>query len=354
MDELDQHSWWTPTPDNPAWALPDDLCAADPLGGRDCGWVNQMRPFVRHFSAPGEQVFDPFCGFGSTLLAAAMEGRNAHGMEIDPARAHLARTRLQRHGVHAPVVVGSLVDTAPAAAIDLCLTSVPYFGCHWRGEALPGQLYASADYAGYLSGMRAVLHALRKRLRPDGFGVAMVENVAVGGRVIPQAWDLGRILASLFTLREERVLCYQRPGAALTHAGTQSNRSHEYALIFQHCRPRLDLQQAAQLLQAVRAQGLPVVVHGSYARWLESPDLVPQAPADLDLILQAEQPLWDRFTGWLQAQGFALSLWGEPCRAPVALAAVRAHHYLRAERIGADGIRLQLDLQLPADEPPLP
>lgn len=105
MDELDQHSWWTPTPDDPAWALPDDLRAADPLGGRDCGCVNQMRPFVRHFSAPGEQVFDPFCGFGSTLLAAALEGRNAHGMEIDPARAHLARTRLQRHGVHAPVVV---------------------------------------------------------------------------------------------------------------------------------------------------------------------------------------------------------------------------------------------------------
>lgn len=182
MDELDQRSWWTPAPDEPSWALPEDLRAADPLGGRDCGWVNQMRPFVRHFSVPGAQVFDPFCGFGSTLLAAALEGRGAHGMEIDAARAQLARTRLQRHGVQAPVVVGTLVDTAPAAEIDLCLTNVPYFGCHWHGAALPGQLYASADYAGYLSGMRA-----------DGFGVAMAENIVVGGRVIPQAWDLGRI-----------------------------------------------------------------------------------------------------------------------------------------------------------------
>ncbi|PPU96713.1 hypothetical protein XpopCFBP1817_06170 [Xanthomonas populi] len=139
-------------------STPDDLRAADPLGGRDWGWVNQMRPFVLHFSVPGAQVFDPFCGFGSTLLAAALEGRTAHGMEIDTARAQLARTRLQRHGVEAPVVVGMLADTAPAAAIDLCLTNVLSFGCHWRGEALPGQLYASADYAGYLSGMRAVLH----------------------------------------------------------------------------------------------------------------------------------------------------------------------------------------------------
>ncbi|QWN23544.1 DNA methyltransferase [Xanthomonas phaseoli] len=354
MDEFDRRSWWTPAPDEAAWALPDDLRAADPLGARDCGWVNQMRPFVRHFSRPGEQVFDPFCGFGSTLLAAALEGRNAHGMEIDPARAQLARTRLARHAVEASVVVGSLADIAPAAPIDLCLTNVPYFGCHWHGDVLPGQLYASSDYASYLTGMRTVFHALRKQMRPDGVGVAMVQNVVVGGRVIPQAWDLGRILASLFTLREERVLCYRRAGAALGHAETQSNRSHEYALIFQHCRARLDLQQAAQLLQAVQAQGLPVVVHGSYARWLASPTLVPQGPADLDLMLRGEQALWDRLTLWLQQQGFALSLWGEPCRAPVALAVVRAHHYLRAERIGADGRRLQVDLQLPVDEPPLP
>ncbi|PPU96714.1 hypothetical protein XpopCFBP1817_06175 [Xanthomonas populi] len=71
--------------------------------------------------------------------------------------------------------------------------------------------------------------------------------------MIPQVWDLWRILASLFTLREEPVLCYQRPGAALVHASTQSSRSLEYALIFQHCRMQLDLQQAAQLSQALRA-----------------------------------------------------------------------------------------------------
>lgn len=81
---------------------------------------------------------------------------------------------------------------------------------------------------------------------------------------------------------------------------------------------------------------------------------MPLGPADLDLMLRAEQSRWDRLTHWLQQQGFALSLWGEPCRAPVALAAVRAHHYLRAGCIGADGGRLQVDLQLPADEPPLP
>ena len=76
-----------------------------------------MRPFVRHFSAPGQQVFDPFCGFGSTLLAAALEGRQAHGMEVDPARAVVARERLRRHAVQAPVVVGGLAQVPPAAPV---------------------------------------------------------------------------------------------------------------------------------------------------------------------------------------------------------------------------------------------
>ncbi|KAB7767829.1 DNA methyltransferase [Xanthomonas maliensis] len=351
MDELDQRSWWTPTPDDPAWTLPADLRAIDPFAARDCGWVNQMRPFVRQFSRPGQQVFDPFCGFGSTLLAAALEGRSAHGMEIDPARAQLASERLRRQQVQAPVVVGSLVDCAPADAVDLCLTNVPYFGCGWRGDAATGQLYASADYAEYLAGLRAVFHALRRHLRGDGYGVAMIQNVVLGGRVVPQAWDLGRILSSLFTLREERVLCYPQVAAPLAPGRSDSNRRHEYALLFQHCRPRLDPAQAAQLLQALQAQALPFTLHGSYAQWLRDPAQLPAGPSDLDLLLPDRQPLWDQLTSWLQGQGFALSLWGEPCRAPVALAAVRAHHYLRAERVTADGGRLQVDLQVAADEP---
>ncbi|ACD57573.1 hypothetical protein AZ54_04165 [Xanthomonas oryzae pv. oryzae PXO86] len=46
------------------------------------------------------------------------------------------------------------------------------------------------------------------------------------------------------------MLCYQRPAAGLAHASAESNRSHEYAPIFQNSRARPDLEQAAQLLQA--------------------------------------------------------------------------------------------------------
>jgi DNA modification methylase len=42
-----------------------------------------MRWLVRLVTPPGGTVLDPFCGSGSTLVAAAMEGFRAVGVEAD-------------------------------------------------------------------------------------------------------------------------------------------------------------------------------------------------------------------------------------------------------------------------------
>src|SRR5262245_55420923 len=104
-----------------------------------------MRPFVRELSAPGARVLDPFAGFGSTLLAAALEGRTAIGVELSPERAQIARERLARLELRgAEVTAGDIVARAPALSeIDLVLTNLPYFGCGFEVAAETGrQLYA--------------------------------------------------------------------------------------------------------------------------------------------------------------------------------------------------------------------
>jgi hypothetical protein len=339
---MDSRSWLLLEQQGPAWMLPDDLRRRDPFAARDCGWVEQMRPFIRQFSRPGELVLDPFCGFASTLLAAHLEQRAGLGYEIDPARAELARERLARHGAtQQRVVAADILRAPPQGGIDLCLTNIPYFGCSWASDD-PDQLYASADYAGYLERLGERFRLIRQLLAPGRYCIVMAENPQLGGRMLPLAWDVARLLAGQLQLCEERILLYPKPVEALAPLSSRSDRSHEYALVLRKQAETLDPQAALALLQAMQAAGLRFALHGSFAAWLAGDEQV--WPADIDLLLPAEDAAVNAALVWLQAQGFALSCWQQPLSLPLLLADYRGRYYFRAERVQRDGERLRLDL----------
>lgn len=49
-----------------------------------------VRPFIRHFTRPGDVVLDPFAGSGMTGVAALAEGRHAIISDLAPAAVHIA------------------------------------------------------------------------------------------------------------------------------------------------------------------------------------------------------------------------------------------------------------------------
>lgn len=51
---------------------------------------------VRMFSFYGDTVLDPFCGTGTTMLAAITAGRNSIGVEIDPEYCRISAKRLRK------------------------------------------------------------------------------------------------------------------------------------------------------------------------------------------------------------------------------------------------------------------
>jgi len=93
---------------------------------------------VRMFTKAGMTVLDPFVGVGSTLKAAALEGRNGIGFELYPVFAELARKRLETEvspedlsNVSQAVWEGDARILAPKLeddSVDLIVTSPPYWG----------------------------------------------------------------------------------------------------------------------------------------------------------------------------------------------------------------------------------
>lgn len=57
--------------------------------------VSVIRPLIHSFSKHSDIVLDPFCGSGSTLLAAHELGRRYIGVEKDPRVYEILRTRLE-------------------------------------------------------------------------------------------------------------------------------------------------------------------------------------------------------------------------------------------------------------------
>jgi site-specific DNA-methyltransferase (adenine-specific) len=61
-----------------------------------CKPLGLMRAIVRDYSRPGDLIIDPFCGSGTTALAAASEGRRCITSEELPAHHEIARRRFAR------------------------------------------------------------------------------------------------------------------------------------------------------------------------------------------------------------------------------------------------------------------
>lgn len=77
-------------------AYVDDVGSRIPGEVRGAKQLHIMRALVRDYSRPGDLICDPCAGGGTTMLAAAIEGRRAIGAECDPKTHELARRRIAR------------------------------------------------------------------------------------------------------------------------------------------------------------------------------------------------------------------------------------------------------------------
>jgi modification methylase len=199
---------------------------------------------IATYSVPGDLVCDPMAGIGSTLVEAVHLGRDAIGVEYEPAWADLARVNLahaksQGATGHGEVVCGdarhlpAVVDPATIGLVALVVTSPPYgASLHGRVTARPGQGIAkshnrySTDPAnlahvglsGLLDAMGTILAGCRRVLRPGGYVAMTVRPYWSNGRLVDLPGALVRVgeaaglvlyernVALLAALRDDRLV----------------------------------------------------------------------------------------------------------------------------------------------------
>ena len=136
---------------------------------------------IRSLTRPGELVFDPLCGAGTSLIEAVYLGRVALGIDIDPRWASAARENLERArrrvGGHGHVITADatgLPDALPPDYRDQITGRVSLLLTSWPGATPTHNHPANGANLTHqpphktAAGMAAMLRGVRPLMDPDG------------------------------------------------------------------------------------------------------------------------------------------------------------------------------------------
>ena len=157
---------------------------------------------IERLSSPGDFVFDPFAGFGTTLQRAVRLGRRAAGIELLPERVEYMRRRIPE----AWVTTADARDLGPvlrlfAGTVDLIVSSPPYMTMtHHDADPLTGYEKSGGDYDRYLDELGTVAEQCAQLLAPDGVLVWNVADILHEGVTTPLVDDVATALKAHLSL----------------------------------------------------------------------------------------------------------------------------------------------------------
>lgn len=222
--------------------------------------------FVSEFSKPGDLVFDPMSGTGSSQLAALKLGRKAFGFELMPEFANIANKRIKSANSGSlfddVVIDEDLVVTADAIAedsyklkpsnFDYVVTSPPYWSMlrntgsenqrNRRDKDLKTH-YSEDDrdlgnienYDEFIDVLVGMYELIGRNMNKASYITIVVKNIKRNHTVYPLAWDLVLKLAAEeggFEYVGNTFWCQDDIGMKPFAVGTHwvSNTVHQYCI----------------------------------------------------------------------------------------------------------------------------
>jgi DNA modification methylase len=225
---------------------------------------SDVRRLVRFFTKSGAVVLDPFAGVGSTLKAAALEGRRGIGIELSRRYATLASRRLREEVASQGVsIAGQTILTGDARkhlpsiatnSVDFVATSPPYasilhkedhkakrerkdLGLDTKYSADARDLGNITDYPRFLQELCDIFVDVARVLKPRAYAAVVVSDFRQKSRYVMFHSDFASGVAKLgLELRGIKILC-QRHKKVYPYGYPYAyvpNIHHQYILIFQN------------------------------------------------------------------------------------------------------------------------
>jgi len=178
---------------------------------------NMLEFFVNEFTEKGQIVFDPFAGFGTTLLVAEEMGRIGYGIEYSKQKTDYVHGLLDHpeHLIHGDS--RNLMDY-DLPLFDLCLTSPPYTNVKDDENPFVDYRQKGFDYTSYLQEMGRIFSQVTHKLNPSGHVVIEASNLKKKGHVTTLAWDIAREVSKVLRFDGETVICWDKYGYGYNHS----------------------------------------------------------------------------------------------------------------------------------------
>jgi len=178
---------------------------------------NLVEHFLREFTQENNVVFDPFAGYGTTLLVAEAMGRVPYGIEFDERRVQCTRSKLK----HPENLIHG--DSRNLASYDLptfdfSITSPPYMGKCDKENPLTAYTTEGSGYAAYLRDIRNIYAQMKQVMKPDARVVIEVANLKLWDGLTTLAWDIAETVSQVLHFEGEVVVGWDTYGFGYDHS----------------------------------------------------------------------------------------------------------------------------------------
>jgi len=164
--------------------------------------------FIEQCTEPGDIVFDPFMGFGTTLRVAEAMGRTAYGVELDENRWRYVQS-IVKHPDRALLGDSTNLNDLSLPRFHFSMTSPPYMGKNHTENPFTAYSRPGRGYQQYLSDLKEVYLQIKDRMHANGRAVIEVSNLKhEDGSITTLAWDIATQISQVLKFEGEVIVAW--------------------------------------------------------------------------------------------------------------------------------------------------